>query len=115
MPNIISRNYVDSLPMNHHVPFDSNLSYYRYSTLKNDHKRVIKFNTEDVAQSNLVNKKMKSDLLSSHFSVGSMRTPIPSESQSNFYKKKSEAGLMAMTRAKLKSKIERQNFKITGF
>lgn len=111
-PSINSRNYIDSLPMTHYVPFDASQSVYKFYTMTHDHKRVIAANTENFCHSNTMNKKMKSDLLSTHFTMGNPVAANPSESQSNFYKKKSDAAKMALLRAKLKTKIERQNFAI---
>ena len=113
VPSIVSRNYVDSLPMTHCPSGDFKQSLYRYYTITHDQKRVIKANTQQLLSANSTNKKMKKDLLTSHFGLGFHDVPTPSESQSNFYKKKSEADKMSQLREKFKKKIEKQNFMIS--
>jgi len=107
IPGIISRNYIDSLPMKQSPQYDASQSWYRYTTLNNGNKRLIKANSIQVSMNTMVNKMMKSDLLSSHFDLGKDNNPQHSESQSNFYKKKSEANLLTLTRNKIKNKVEK--------
>ena len=56
VPNVFSRNYVNSLPVTRYATFDAKQSWYKYSTQNNDNKKVISKNTDNVIQNNTINK-----------------------------------------------------------
>lgn len=60
IPNIVSRNYTESVSVNQFVPFDDGQSVYKTSIMNNDNKNIIKSNFMSLMTFNENNKKMKS-------------------------------------------------------
>ena len=100
IPKLISRNYIDSLSIGDFSPFNAPERWNRYSPMNQGNTKILKTNLsqfstsalphkldkDDLFKKKKFSKMMKSDLLSSHFSLGSNKNLNPSEKQANFNK-----------------------------